>query len=447
MMRLARRVGMAVGLSALAVGGSPTAASADVPGGGIVRDVFDGAAGWAFEEVASGIATWVLGAVAFFIEGALRFLQSSARPQVEADWFAGPASPFAAVRNIAAVLLLAFAFLGILQGLLHGDVGVMVRQVVGKLPLAVVGMVVTVASVGKMLDLTDALSAAVLATTDDQALHFLAGFGATVTGATSGFAAVVLGLVAVLAALILWIELLVRSSLVYLLVAISPLGFAAMLWPSARGVLRRTLELLVAVILSKFVIAVALSIGVAALAGAGEATQGAGAVGEAASAGVASDAGAGLATLLVGSVVVGLAAFAPFIVLKLVPLAEGALAAHGVSRGPVRAVQSGASTYNSVSRLAGGHGAPRSGSRGSVLIAPPGGGATQAAAPAGGATRVAGGAAGFAAGAATAGIAGATAAPRRASAAADGAAGMGSGSRSQGRPAMAPTRPQKGGGE
>lgn len=263
-------------------------ASADVPGTGIVRDVLGGAAGWAFDNVAEGIAKWILGAVAFFVEGALRFLQTSARPAVEADWFAGEGSPFAAVRNIAAVLVLAFALLAVLQGLLHGDAGLMVRQVVGKLPVAVVGMVTMVELVGKLLDVTDALSAAVLATTDDQALHFLSGFGVAVTGATSGFAAVVLGLVAVLAALILWVELIVRASLVYLLVAISPLGFAAMLWPSARGFLRKTVELLVAVILSKFVIAVALSVGVAALAGAGDAASTTG------------EAGAGLGTLLVG---------------------------------------------------------------------------------------------------------------------------------------------------
>lgn len=65
------------------------------------------------------------------------------------------------MRNLAAVLLLAFAFLGILQGLLHGYIGLMARQVVVKLPLAVLGMVVTVAAVGTLLDLTDALAAAI----------------------------------------------------------------------------------------------------------------------------------------------------------------------------------------------------------------------------------------------------------------------------------------------
>lgn len=428
-------------LAVIAFGGAlASPASADVPGEGVVRDAVGGAVGWGFDQVADGIAKWVLGAVAFFVEGALGFMQTSARPQVEADWFAGPGSPFATVRNLAGVLLLAFAFLAILQGLLHGDIGLMARQVVGKLPLAVLGIVVTVAAVGKLLDLTDALSAAVLATTDDQALRFLSGFGVAVTGAAPGFAAVVLGLGAVIAALILWVELLVRASLVYLLVAISPLGFAAMLWPSARGFLRKTIELLVAVILSKFVIAVALSIGVAALAGAGEAAQGTGGV------------GAGLTTLLVGTVVVGLAAFAPFIVLKLVPMAEAAMVAHGVSHGPVRTVQSGASTYNSVSRLAGA-GATRS--HAMALTGPQHATAATGAAQGGGAAKgAAASGGGVAAGVATAGIAAATAgvgaaksATSRTVASADRAVDVAAGTRERATTPKPPPRPERRTGE
>lgn len=409
--RTAATTGVVLSLS---IAGAP-AAHADIPGQGIITapisaagDLLSSAAGWGFDKVAEGIAKWVLGAVSFFVDGAVRFLQTSSRPQVDADWFAGPGSPFAAVRNIAGVLLLAFALLAVLQGLLHGDVGMMVRQVAGKVPVAIAGMVVTTAVVVKLLDLTDALSSAVLATTDEQALRFLSGFGVTVNGLTSGFAAVVLGLVAVIAGLILWVELLVRSSLVYLLVAISPLGFAAMVWPSARGFLRKTVELLVAVILSKFVICVALAIGVAALSGAGE-TAG------------TDGASAGLGTLLVGAVLLGLAAFSPFIVLKLVPAVEAAVVAHGVSRGPLRAAQTGAAGYSTVTRLAGGSSSPR----------PPGqaAGGASAAAPgaAGGGTGTAAGAsaagpAGVAAGAATAGIALASTAASRAKASAERAA-------------------------
>lgn len=373
-------------------------AGADIPGVGIITDAVSGlagsAAGFAFDKVAEGIARWVLGAVGVFVNGVLDYLRSSARPDVEAVWFAGPTSPYATVRNLAAVLLVAFVFLGILQGLLHGDAWGMVRRVAGSLPAAVAGMVVTTMIVGRLVELTDALSNAVLAHSDSQALHFLSGFGVTVTSVGGGFAAVVLGLVAGVAALLLWIELLVRSALVYLLVGISPLGFAATLWPAARGFLRKTLEILLAVIVSKFVICVALAIGIAALSGAGQAGSGQG---------VAGSAGASVGTLLAGAVLLGLAAFSPFLVMKLVPLAEGALLAQGISHGPARAAQSGLSTYSSVqmaSRLSGS--GSQSGSASAWGAAGAGGGGTTdgaavARGPAGGSTAT-GGATGAAGG-------------------------------------------------
>lgn len=317
----------------------------------VVTDIVSTPAGWAWDKVAEGIAKWVLGAVAYFVDGVINFLLTSARPDLESAWFSGPSSPYATVRGIAITLLLAFVFLGIIQGLMAGDTGGMIRRVAADLPAAIFGMVTTTIIVGKLLDLTDALSATVLSNSDGQAVHFLSGFGVAVTGATQGFAAVTVGLVAVIAGLLVWVELMVRSVLVYIIVALSPLSFAAMVWPSARGVLRRTVELLLAVILSKLVICIAISVGVAALAGAGTA----GSTG----AGVSGEAAASMGTLFVGTAILGIAAFAPFIVLKLIPWAESALVAQGVSRGPVRGAQATMSNVyyaQSLSRLAGGGG-------------------------------------------------------------------------------------------
>lgn len=317
----------------------------------VVTGIVSAPAGWAWNKVAEGIAKWVLGAVAYFVDGVINFLLTSARPNVESAWFSGAGSPYATVRGIAISLLLAFVFLGIIQGLMAGDTSAMIRRVAADLPTAVFGMVTTTIIVGKLLELTDALSAAVLSNSDGQAVHFLSGFGVSVTGASQGFAAVMVGLVAVLAGMLLWIELMIRSVLVYILVALSPLSFAAMVWPSARGILRRTVELLLAVILSKLVICIAISVGVAALAGAGTAGgPGAGAGDEAA---------ASMGTLFVGTAILAMAAFAPFLVLKLIPWAESALVAQGASRGPLRGAQATMSNVHSaqsLSRLAGGGG-------------------------------------------------------------------------------------------
>ncbi len=318
----------------------------------VVTGALGDATGWAWDKVAEGITIWVLGAVGHFVDGVVDFLLTSADADVESAWFAGAGSPYATVRNVAGVALVAFALLGVIQGLLTNDLGGMVRRVSVDLPLAVLGMIATIAVTGRLLDITDALAAAVLGNADGQAVHFLSGFGVSVNNATQGFAAVLLGLVVVLAAFFVWVELMVRSVLVYVLVAMSPLAFAAMVWPAARGVLRRTVELLVAVILSKLVISIALAVGVAALSGAGSAgTAGA------PEAGIVDQGSVSLGTLLVGAAVLGMAAFAPFMVLKLIPVAEAAVVAYGVSRSPMRAAQATMSNVyylSSVRRLAGG---------------------------------------------------------------------------------------------
>jgi hypothetical protein len=382
---------------------------------GILPDVAGSIAGWSFEQVATGIARWVLGAIADLIGGVLNFLKTSARPDVTDAWFSGANSPYAAVRNVSAVLLIAFLLAGIIQGLMAGDVGGMFRRVAMDAPLAVLGMIGTTVIVDLLLDLTDAMSTSVLGGGEGEAVRFLEGFGASANLGTAGFSSVVIGLFAVLATMLIWIELMVRSSLMYLLVALSPLAFAASVWPAAKGVLRRLIEVMLAVILSKLVISVALAVGVAALGGAGGAAGSEPAVGEWAA--------QGLGGLVVGTSILCLAAFSPFMVLKLMPMVEGALVAQGMSRAPLNSARSGMNTAyygRSLGRLGGGQGGSGDGSAPppdatAPPFGPPGEPGVAGSAGAEGATGSATGAAGSGAGTgaaeaggATAGTAGAT---------------------------------------
>ena len=81
----------------------------------------------------------------------------------------------------------------------------------------------------------------------------------------SSFLAFVVGLLTVAATITLWIELLIRSAAVYVIVLMLPLFFAALVWPARRVWAVRAVELLVALILSKFVIVAVLALGGAAL--------------------------------------------------------------------------------------------------------------------------------------------------------------------------------------
>src|SRR5207245_11675527 len=124
----------------------------------------------------------------------------------------------------------------------------------------------------------------------------------------SPFLAFLIALFTVGAALMLWIELLVREAGVYVIVLMLPIAFAAFVWPARRIWAIRSVELLLALILSKFVIVAVLSLGGAAL-GHG-----------------LSD---GLSNALAGVVMLSLGAFAPWALLRLVPLAEMATSAGG----------------------------------------------------------------------------------------------------------------------
>jgi hypothetical protein len=243
---------------------------------------------------------------------------------------------------------LACVLIGVVQGLLAGEGVAMAGRIARDVPLAILGIVATVGVVQVLLGATDELSHAVLDGTQAGAnakalLQTLAEPSAFSSQAS--FVVFLLGLVAVVGSFLLWIELLIRASLIYLLLALAPLAYAAFVWPAARSMLRRLAELVVALVFSKLVIAIALAVSASALTR-GPSANGGVPTGE-----------QKVGTLLVGVIMFCLAAFAPFLLLKLLPVVEGAVVAQGISRSPMRTAQSAAQTSFYVGRLAGTGGA------------------------------------------------------------------------------------------
>src|SRR5207248_10954790 len=107
---------------------------------------------------------------------------------------------------------------------------------------SVFGRVVLGAATELLLAITDGASAMVLQGAPGDLGHFLSGFGSSATVATGGAAAAVMLVVFLIGALLVWIELLVRSALLYLLLAFAPLALAARVWPAAKGIFRRLCE-------------------------------------------------------------------------------------------------------------------------------------------------------------------------------------------------------------
>ena len=320
---------------------------------GLLGDAADTALGWSFEKVIGGLVAWVLDGVTWVAGAVFGFIDTSTSPTVTAAWFVGEGSgdgPYGVMLSVAAALLLLFVFAGLIQGVLAGDVAGMCRRIALDLPLAVGGMVSTVAITQLLIDLTDAISEGILSGFGTDIRAFMDGV-ATVGSLTGGVATALvvflLGLFTLLAGLVIFIELVIRSALIYLVVGLCPLAFAALLWPVTRGVLRKTLELLCALIVSKVVISLALAIGAAALGGAGGAPAAAPEITPPAVTADAAPAPSDAATvtaaagvLLAGLATFTVACFSPFVILRLFPVVEGAIVAQGLRGGPLRTAQS-----------------------------------------------------------------------------------------------------------
>lgn len=302
-----------------------------------------GVASHGFEMIIGGLTAWMLDAVVWVVGGVFNFFLDATDPNVQADWFIHGTGPYATTVGMGAVLLVGFVLIGITQGVLAGDVAGMLRRVTFELPMAVVGMVGLVTVTQALVTLTDQLSKGLLDHFGEDVQAFTSAVGslASLTGGTAtAFVVFLLALISVLAGIVLVAEMVVRASLIYIVVALAPLIFAAQLWPALRGAGRKLLELLVALIVSKLVVAVTLAIAAAAAVGVGSG-------GEVTSLPppevMAQDPGGSVTQavgiLLTAAAAFGVAAFSPLLVARLLPLTEAAVVASGIRGGPVRAGQ------------------------------------------------------------------------------------------------------------
>lgn len=343
---------------------NPVEAVANGIGGVVGRGA--GAVGSSIIDAVGGaIARGLAGAAGKVADGVLAFLTNASGPSFEQGWWAGARAQSLnrSVAMLAATLMIAFVLLALIQGIFAGEPAAMLRAALVEVPVSVAGTVVLVAVTQVLLGITDGASAMVLQGAPADLGRFLGGFGQVGNVVTNGLLGAVLVVVFLIGALLVWVELLVRSSLIYLLVAFAPLTLAARVWPAARGAFRKLCELGIALIVSKFAIALALGLGAAALAGEGPNDGGA-----------ASGAGMAVGSLLAGGALMLMAAFTPFVVLRLLPVIEGAAVAQGISRSPARAAQAGmqgAYYADGLKRMAGG--GSRGGGARSATGAPGGG--------------------------------------------------------------------------
>lgn len=276
--------------------------------GNVVTAPVRAAAGGAMDVLTSWVANsaqWLLGKVVGFID-------TSTSPDLDAEWFR---ERYDLMAGIALFVLLPILILAIVRSLLAQDPRQLFRCFWPYLPGAVVGMFVAVQLTQTLLLLTDHLSAAVSANVADDTTRIFEGVGATVARAPGAggpgapsFAIFIAALFLIIGAFFVWLELLVRTAAVTVAVFFLPLIFAGAVWPNAGSrIARRLIETLFALIVSKFVIVGVISLATAAMADPG---------------------GGGFGTVMGAVALMVMAAFAPFALLKLIPVMESSAANH-----------------------------------------------------------------------------------------------------------------------
>ena len=253
---------------------------------------------------------WVVGGARLVLRETATVISSTTRPQLQSTWFS---SSYWRMAGISALLTLPFLFAAAIQAVLRSDLSLLTRSALGYLPLALLAVSIAAPVTELLLSASDEMSNLVSSASGYSGAGFahVTAFSIGLSGLSfSAFPLFFVGLLAVAATLVLWIELLIRSAAVYVIVLMLPLFFAALVWPARRVWAARAVELLVALILSKFAIVAVLALGSAAL---GHTTQ------------------HGVTSMLAGTTLVILAAFSPWALLRLLPLHELAAGAEGLT--------------------------------------------------------------------------------------------------------------------
>ena len=321
----------------------------DIPGPGDVIGGIGGFFGGLAEDAGRAIVDYVLefifGLIAqavASITGALAqsFNGASTRVDLTGGWFTteGGSSVTAMTSVIAGSLVLVFLFLSLIRAMFAGEFSTMWRAALVDVPVAFLATALTVVVASALLAMVDEASATLLGADGEQ----LAAFGDSLADmeqlSLAGLFGILFGLLFIIGAVLVWIQLLVRAALIYIVIAFAPITWVTRAYPGTRGIAKRGAEIAIALIVSKFVKAVSFRLGAEAMASSGVAT------GE-----------VDLSAMLVGSSIMLMTAFMPWMIFKVIPAVENATSAAGPQSASIGAsVVGGGLAFAGLKGLAGG---------------------------------------------------------------------------------------------
>ncbi|HEY1830930.1 MAG TPA: hypothetical protein VGG38_11865 [Acidimicrobiales bacterium] len=272
-----------------------------------VGSAVGGLAGDGIDAVLNGLSQWVASGAEWLLSQIGQVINSTTTVDLNAAWFH---QHYGTMTGLAAVLALPLLIVSSIQAIFRQSAAQLIRSFLIQLPLALLLGVIAVQIVALCLAATDAMCAAVAGGTGSDVTSMLSSIsqGLVLAAGDPSLATFVLLLVAMLvaaAAFVLWLELLIRAAAVYVAALFLPLALVTLVWPSISHWCRRLIETLAALILSKFVIVATLSLAAGAVTS-----------------------GSGFAAVLAGAALLVLATFTPFVILRLIPMAEAGAIGH-----------------------------------------------------------------------------------------------------------------------
>ena len=262
---------------------------------------------------------WVASGAASLVGVLASALSSTTEPVLTGSAFT---SEFELMAALSAAIALPLVAVAAIQAIIRQEPGSLLRSVLIRLPLALLFTGVSVQIVALGLVATDQASALLIGAAGDPTHQMLSGL-VTGLGQPAGFGLAAFGgflvvLSASVVAFVLWLELAVRSAAIAAASLFLPLALVGLAWPATAHWARRLGETLAALVLSKLVIAAVLALAAGLLVSP-----------------------SGIAGVVEGVSLLAVAAFAPFALLKLVPVIEAGAVAHleGLGRRPVQAAE------------------------------------------------------------------------------------------------------------
>jgi hypothetical protein len=221
------------------------------------------------------------------------------------------------MENIGALLLLLFLVLGVVTALIQRDAVLMLKVPFLYLPIAIGVTVLAIQLTQTLMAIVDGFTVYMLQGVGDDlsamlthaAAILLAGAAGAALGGQMTAVALLAAGVLLLGLLGIAIELLARTAAIYVCLAFMPVTAACLLWPKLAHLPKLLAEVLVGLILLKWVVAVVLVLGAKALS-ANPFTMG-------------PQGDPGFVSIVMGAVIVVIALASPLALVRIIPFVEG----------------------------------------------------------------------------------------------------------------------------